>query len=128
MQPGGSSHGQLNVDNNNTPDNHFEPFIYYEHSLTKLRSTNDWPKEWDVQNAAQQAMIDMTRKNYQGATYEFVVRRADYMDGSCWLQKAGELKFCTWKWGGQCSTRGSPWALDYYTQGRNGCVFGEHIA
>jgi hypothetical protein len=113
--------------NNNTPDNHFEPNIYFEQSVTKMDETGDYPKEQDMQNAAYLGMTDMTRKNYQGATYEVIVRQT-YMDGSCTLQEVGQQKWCSWIWNGKCTTPPLGWYLNYHYHGTNsGCQFGENI-
>lgn len=112
--------------NNNTPDNHFEPNVYYGQSVTKMDETGDYPKEQDMQNAAYIAMTDMTRNNYQGATYEVIVKQ-NYRDGSCTLQEVGQLNFCSWVWNGQCTTPPPGWYLDYRYNARNGCNYGDVV-
>jgi hypothetical protein len=127
MLNGPSTDANVVEGNNNTPDNHFEPNIYFEQSVTQMDETGNYPTEEDMQNAAFVAMTDMTNKNYQGASYELIVRRT-YMDGSCTLQEVGQSRLCSWVWNGQCTTPPLGWYLNYhYSATNSGCSFGEFV-
>jgi hypothetical protein len=127
MVNGPSTGAYTVVRDNNTPDNHFEPNIYFEQSVTKMDETGDYPKEHGMQNAAYIAMNNMTNKNYQGASYE-VIFRTTHMDGSCTLQEVGQSRLCSWTWNGQCTTPPLGCYLNYHYQATNsGCMFGENI-
>jgi hypothetical protein len=56
-----------------------------------------------MQTLALAGMQDMANNDLQGACYE-AVTRVQYTGGTCLAQEFAQIKFCSWPWGGQCTT------------------------
>lgn len=108
------------IGNNNTPDNHFEPNIYYSQSITTKLDDGQYPSVGDMNNAAHAAMQDMANNNYQGACYEGMIHYS-YTGGTCLVTEFAHVQFCSWKWGGSCVTPTCEWSLG---EGSGNCQFG----
>lgn len=86
------------IEGNNSPQNGYEPNIYYEQDIQNKIDNNQWPSISDMQTLALAGMQDMANNDLQGACYE-AVTRVQYTGGSCLSQEFAQIKFCSWPWG-----------------------------